>query len=393
MNSLRNVRTVAFYLPQFHAIPENNAWWGEGFTEWVSVRNARRQYPEHPVPSVPGVLGEYDLSRPEMLQRQSELAREGGVDAFCIYFYWFSGKRLLDGPTERWRKDPTLLPYCLSWANENWTRRWDGRNHEILAHQRYDEGYEQAVFQDLLPHFRADHYLKVAGCPVLLVHRSDLLPDAQRFSEVLRRLAAEAGLPGLHLVAAETKAGLRASSLGFDALAEFPPVGASTLRNAWVRPVAGLSPTFEGRLMSYDKLADSYARRREPRQIRYRCVAPGWDNTPRRQERATIYAGASPARYSKWLEHAREREAQRDGGGLVFINAWNEWGEGAYLEPDGRNGDAYLRATAGGHDLEQSSTAPVERRGFPSQAQVRSILRAAAGSVLGIARTARNAWR
>lgn len=389
------MRTVAFYLPQFHTIPENDEWWGEGFTEWVNVEAAEPVYAEHVHPRQHGVLGRYDLSDRMIHRQQSLLARGHGVDAFCMYFYWFNGHRLLEAPTNAWREDPSLLPYCLSWANESWTRRWDGKSRSVLMSQDYEPGFAAGLFADLLPHFRAPHYLRHAGLPILLVHRADHIPDAPGFARELRALAIEAGLPGLHLVAAETTPGLRPASVGFDAVAEFPPVGANTLRTAHLSPLAGVARGFRGRLMSYEKLARRFMTRTRPEFTRYRGVAPAWDNTARRRNAATVYVGASPARYAHWLASAIAGE-DRDRGeaGIVFVNAWNEWAEGAYLEPDGHLGDEYLRATAAPSSFVATHAVPDPRRGsFWSLAQLHSIALTAAGSAIAAVRRVRNSVR
>lgn len=388
------MRTIAFYLPQFHQIPENDEWWGEGFTEWTNVRRAKPMFDGHSHPRKPGPLGEYDLLNPEVHRAQSELARTYGVDAFCMYFYWFNGRRLLEKPIDMWQSDANLLPYCLSWANESWTRRWDGGSQHVLMPQDYEPGFEEEIFTDLLPHFSAPHYLHQHGNPVLVVHRADLIPDPPQFASKLRRLARAEGLSGIHLVAAETMPGLRPETIGFDALAEFPPVGSNTLRCAQLAPVADLDTNFRGRLLSYPRIADRFTRRRAPKFVRYRGVMPAWDNTARRQHDATIYVGASPERYAVWLAHARKAElAERGADGLVFINAWNEWAEGAYLEPDTDHGHRYLDATRGGDIGVHSVIRPTARRRRWSVTQIRSLVLIAGGTALATFRRIRQRLR
>lgn len=389
------MKTVAFYLPQFHEIPENNAWWGEGFTEWVNVRRARPSYSGHEQPRVAGDLGEYDLSDSDTHVRQSRLARDNGVDAFCMYFYWFNGQRLLEKPVESWREDGSLLPYCLSWANESWTRRWDGKSRDILMSQDYETGFAESLFNDLLPHFQAPHYLRQGGAPILVVHRAELIPDVVGMARTIRELARDAGLPGVHLVATETTPGVRPQALGFDAVVEFPPVGANTFATAQLRPLKDVDPTFRGRFMSYDKLAGKFASRLDPGFTRYRGVAPGWDNTARRQQAATVYVGASPSAYARWLQTARMAEQKARGeDGLVFINAWNEWAEGAYLEPDKHFGDSYLRATADPGAFRMSHEDSGTKFGrLWSYAQLHSLVLTIGGSVLSRIRRIRNALR
>lgn len=384
------MRTIAFYLPQFHTIPENDAWWGHGFTEWTNTRRARPQFAGHAQPRVAGELGEYTLLSQDTLRAQSDLARSADIDGFCMYFYWFDGKRLLEKPVDLWAADDTLLPYCLSWANEAWTRRWDGKEKEVLMPQTYSDGFEEGLFESLLPHFRQAHYLRQNECPILVVHRPNLIPDARRFSTEMRRLAREAGLAGLHIVGAETQPAMGPGDFGFDAIAEFPPVGSNTLSTAMLKPLSAVSRDFKGRLMSYARLAKRYSNRRDPSFVRYRGVTPGWDNTPRRMEKATVYHGATPQLYRRWLNSARAAEsAKRGKNGLVFINAWNEWAEGAYLEPDAKHGRSFLDATNISANAEHGTKDASNVTGrLWSVPQIRSLLMCGAGSVLRVARYA-----
>jgi hypothetical protein len=220
---------------------------------------------------------------------------------------------------------------------------------------------------------------------VLLVHRVSDVPRASRVAETWQLRAREAGLPGLHLVAAETRPGADPRRYGFDAAAEFPPVGSNTAATALTRPVKQLNPHFRGRLLSYERMAHRFMSRRRPRYVLHRGVTPGWDNTARRGVDATIYVGSSPHIYGRWLATAREDERRRHGSaGLVFVNAWNEWAEGAYLEPDRRwNGD-YLRATRWGAEVEPViGPLPSGRWTVP---HARSLLLLVAGSLLSSVR-------
>jgi hypothetical protein len=376
-------RTVAFYLPQYHVITENSAWWGEGFTDWTNVRRAKPLFEGHDQPRVPTGLGYYDLSEVETLRRQVELARAADIDAFCIYFYWFDGRRLLERPLELYRTSGIDFPYCLCWANEAWTRRWDGKDADVLMPQSYGVDFARDVFADLVLHFKQPNYLMMDGRPILVVHRADQIPDVRPTTDVWRRLAREHGLPGIYLIAAETKPGSDPRYWGFDALAEFPPVGSNTLGSALAGPRRQLVRSFRGRLLSYERLSQRFISRQQPVFELHRGVTPGWDNTPRRGNRATIYVGSSPRAYARWLAAARSDEARRRGNrGLVFVNAWNEWAEGAYLEPDQSFGSAYLEATRWYADPVGLPSAQKVPQGGWSASQLRSLLLLTIGSLL-----------
>lgn len=387
VNQDHRPKSIAFYLPQFHPIAENNTWWGDGFTEWTNVARAQPQYQGHDHPRRPTELGRYDLSDPQVMHFQAALAKEFDVDAFCFYFYWFGGKRLLETPLNAYLENGPQFPFCISWANESWTRRWDGKDKESLIAQVYSPTTASDVFDAFLPYLKDSRYVRVEGAAVVLIHRADQLPDG--YAEAWRKRAEESGVGPLLLIAAETKAGMSPRALGFDAVCEFPPVGSNTLSAARILPVRGLSGTFRGRLMSYPRMVRRFTNRRPPSFTRYRGVAPSWDNTARRQQASTIYIDASPFLYRRWLTHARAYEQRiRGRNGLVFINAWNEWAEGAYLEPDTSNGRSYLEATRLILSQELNRPSPA-RIGMVSLPWARSLCLALAGSVLQIGRRSR----
>lgn len=384
--------TVAYYLPQFHTIPENDAWWGEGFTEWVNVKRALPQFSGHDHPRAAATLGEYDLNEVDVMHEQARLASAHDIDAFCFYFYWFDGTRLLEKPLDNYIERGPDFPFCLSWANENWTRRWDGKENEVLIGQNYTNSTADEIFASFLPYFSDSRYLRLDGSLVLVVHRIDHIPNAVSVTARWKQLAQDYGLGTLHIIAAETKFGITPAPFGVDAVAEFPPVGSNTLRSAQIVPLRGLHPKFSGRLMSYPRMAKRFMRRKSPNFPRYKAVAPGWDNTARRGQRATIYVGNNPDVYGKWLSHAREVEERRpDSTGLVFINAWNEWAEGAYLEPDSTWGNKFLEATR--RDYETDGRPATIRVGRPSVAWIRSLALTTAGSALSLLRNVRSGIR
>ncbi len=344
-----DVRAIAFYLPQYHPIPENDAWWGKGFTEWSKVAEARPLYHGHYQPQLPADLGFYDLRVPEVRQAQARLARQYGVHGFCYYHYWFNGKRLLERPfTEVLASGEPDFPFCLCWANENWTRRWDGLGKELLISQEYSADADRALIRELIPAFRDPRYIRVRGRPLFLVYRANDLPDPSATAAIWREEAAAAGLPGLYLCRAETfqeaLAAQDPAQLGFDAACEFPPHGIQVARSS---ATAGLDPAFTGYAYDYAEAARLLATRPAPPYRRFHTVMPSWDNTPRVARRANLAVNATPEAYRSWLETVCNR-TRRDFEGderLVFINAWNEWGEGCHLEPDRRHGLTWLEAT------------------------------------------------
>jgi hypothetical protein len=339
------VKVLAFYLPQFHPIPENDRWWGKGFTEWTRVTRARPQFAGHYQPHLPERLGFYDLRLPEARAGQAALARGHGIHGFCYYYYWFGTKTLLDRPlAEMLAGGEPDLPFCLCWANENWTRRWDGAERELLIEQRYGPELDAALIEDLMPMFRDRRYLRVRGAPVLLVYRPGSIPEPLATTARWRRAARERGLPDLHLVAALTFGVQDPRPLGFDAAVEFPPHGENLPENECA--VDGIDPAFGGVVVDFQAVVRRRLELPPPPFRLYRTAMAGWDNTPRLGRRATVFQGASPAAYEEWLRalvtaarlgHPEHR--------LIFVNAWNEWAEGAHLEPDERFGTGYLEAT------------------------------------------------
>lgn len=380
------VRTIAYYLPQFHRIPENDRWWGEGFTEWTNVRRARPLFPGHEQPKRPGALGWYDLTDPGVAEAQAALARAHGVDGFCYYFYWFNGKRLLERPLEAMLERGTPdFPFCVCWANENWTRRWDGREQDVLMAQHYDLGDSARLFDEFLRLFRDRRYIRVAGRPLLLVYRSSLIPDVAATMAMWRERAARAGVPEPYLVACETSDRTVPAGEGFDATVEFPPHRHhAVMLNA---QVAGLDPAFSGLVTSYRAQVMQSLTRYADRAKRFRCVFPSWDNTARQSTRGTVFVGSSPELFGYWVEAMVQDTRRRLAGDerLLFVNAWNEWAEGCCLEPDARYGTQYLEALRDG--LRRGAALPIVSFERPRFADVVRETRAAAGTdELAIAR-------
>jgi lipopolysaccharide biosynthesis protein len=346
----RRPKVLAFYLPQFHEIPENDAWWGTGFTDWVNVEQARSLYDGHPQPVEPGELGRYDLSDPGVMRRQAALASDHGVDGFVMHHYWFDGRPLLDTPLSNLLDDPTIdFPFALCWANENWTRRWDGLDSEVLIAQSYSDGWADRFYDDVLPALGDDRYLRVDGRPLLVLYRIGHIDNARAAIERWKERAKSDGLGGLHVLAVAHSRQFEGLPRGIedcvDGLIQFPPLAGIGLKS--VRKLApGVSARLKGDVYSYDSAVNSAdLTTTGPHGLRvHPGVMPGWDNTPRRGESAYVFHGANPLSFRRWLARAAGAAVADGQAPLLFVNAWNEWAEGAHLEPDVRFGRAYLEA-------------------------------------------------
>ena len=344
-------RLLAFYLPQFHPIPENDAWWGDGFTEWVNVQKATPLFPGHYQPHVPADLGSYDLRSPEVREAQANLAREFGVYGFCYYHYWFNGKILLGQPfDEVLASGKPDFPFCLCWANENWTRAWDGLDQQVLIAQNYSPEDDRAHIRWLANAFQHENYIRIQGKPLFLVYRASKIPDPLRTTSLWREEAKAMGIGDLFLCTVESLPNDRLDPIsnGFDAAVEFQPDWAS---------LGPPSQQLENGNSVHDYAAFVERMLQKPMASypRIPCVTTGWDNTARRRENAYIFKDSTPELYGKWLGEVLDRESEEN---LVFINAWNEWGEGCHLEPCEKWGFGYLEATRSALRASQASQAP-----------------------------------
>lgn len=344
---MQDVQLIAFYLPQFHPIAENDAWWGEGFTEWTNVRRARPNFVGHEQPRVPTELGYYDLRSGETRAAQADLARRYGIHGFCYYHYWFDGKRLLEQPLNAVvAGNAPDFPFCVCWANENWSRRWDGGNDELLIAQHYTPENDRRFIDELLPLMRDRRYIRVGDRPLLLIYRANLLPDPRRTADTFRRVVRADGLGDLLLCFVQHPASSATpDQLGFDAAVEFPPHGMKAV--PLTEHIDRINPAFNGEVWDYVSAARFALQRPLPDHKMFRGAMVGWDNTPRVQNNGQIFVNNHPKNYRRWLSGIIDttRRTAPVGERVVFINAWNEWGEGCYLEPDQQFGRGYLEAT------------------------------------------------
>jgi len=344
-----DVKAIAFYLPQFHSIPENDEWWGTGFTEWTNVRRGEPQFKDHHQPHVPSDLGYYDLRETEVLERQIALAQAYGIYGFCLYYYWFAGKILLDLPIrymlERGEPD---FPFCICWANENWTRRWDGLENDILMGQQHSPEDDLAFLHHIESILLHKNYIRVEGKPLLIVYQPSLLPDAQATAERWREAFRARGHGEIFLAAAQTfEYRSPPHEYGFDAVIQFPP---HTKCAPIIGIAKGVNRSFAGQIYDYNQTKWSFIYEMSelsPSRRIYPGVMPSWDNTARRQNKSSVWINSSPESYYDWLRQVASflRKTKPHDDRLVFINAWNEWAEGCHLEPDQIFGYGWLNAT------------------------------------------------
>lgn len=351
-----DIKTIAFYLPQFHNSPHNNKWWGDGFTEWTNTEKSIPRFTGHYQPRRPHkTVGHYDLAEADALRKQVSLARQHGIYGFCIYHYWFSGEQLLSTPTNILLNNPDIdINFCLCWANENWTRQWDGLDSEILIQQSYSERDPEAFIDHLKPYLSDRRYIRVEGKPVIIVYKAHLIPNAADVFSTWRKKWHEISGQDLLIWAARTdRADPSCIGLGgvIDATVEFPPHMFPMQADATYEiDQRSINVSTSGHIFDYRKLVNDIIR--EPLTARdqayYRCVMLGWDNAARREVGWSVWYGFSLKEYYAWFRHIIEysRSMFAEERRFVFINAWNEWAEGTYLEPDEKYGYASLNVTS-----------------------------------------------
>lgn len=343
-----SVRYLAFYLPQYHPFPENNRWWGEGFTEWTNVTKAVPQFVGHNQPRLAGELGYYDLRNTDILRQQMELAKMYGIYGFCIYYYWFNGKKLMDKPLNLIMNHLELnLPFCLCWANENWSRKWDGKNQDILIAQDYNDDFPEKFIKDILPYMSDARYIRFQGKPVLIIYNANEIPNLKQTLQFWRNYCNQSGIGEIQLLAVDFALNNVSREAGFDGFVEFPPhsiyhYGMDTINSELSIVDAG----YAGRIFDYGQIV------REKRYLSrcvenyYKGIFLGWDNTARRPKDATVYHRFTISAFKEWLTDITKltMEKHMEDDRYVFINAWNEWAEGTYLEPDRKYGYAALNS-------------------------------------------------
>lgn len=369
LTNTNKIKFLAYYLPQYHSIPENDKWWGKGFTEWTNVRKSKPLFKEHYQPIVPGQLGYYDLLKhPSIQEEQAKLAKDHGVDGFIYYQYWFGNKMLLESPAEAMLKNKNInIPFCFCWANETWKGIWHGLdNAEVLIEQEYDgiNGYE-AYFNYLLLFFKDSRYIKVDNKPMFHVYKLDDIPDLDVFIDTFNALAIKNGFDGIHLVA----------TIASDALVNNKSIYAKVGVDVFMKIRYGLDfifleDTLFGKIerklkRKFRKVFKSNKHideRQKPLIFDYKkgveklnrkfpdkkyipCVFPNWDNTARSANKAMIFKNATPQSWKVHLENTiEEMKKNPENPPFLVIKSWNEWAEGNYLEPDFKYGLQWLEA-------------------------------------------------
>lgn len=367
------IKVISFYLPQFHEIPENNEWWGKGFTEWVNVKKAKPLFENHNQPRIPLEDNYYDLKNVDVMKWQAKIAKEHGIYGFCFYHYWFDGKLLLEKPVENYLKDKTIdFPFCISWANEHWTNQWVSSKNNVLIEQKYGEEKDWIEhFEYLLPYFKDKRYIKKDDKPVIIIYRPELIDCMKKMIECWQKLAKENGLKGLCVMSQRVDIVLNnpnADVSMIDNFIEYQPGTVFVTKNRKNRFINFLKknkrrfdyylekrfPKLSGskimnknkslKIFNYDEIWKEIIKQKPICKNSIPCAFVDWDNTPRKKERGSVIYGANPdsfKKYFKMLVDKTKKEYKQD---MMFIFAWNEWAEGGYLEPDKKYGHGYLEA-------------------------------------------------
>lgn len=352
---MNKIQTIAFYLPQFYPTPENDEWWGKGFTEWTNVGRAKPLFKGHYQPRIPADLGYYDLRVPEVREQQAQMASEAGIDGFCYWHYWFAGRRLLDKVfSEVLESKNPNYPFCLCWANHSWyAKTWDPKiPDKLLIEQTYPgkEDYENH-FYAMLAAFKDNRYMKINGKLIFAIYDPLGIPEPDIFMSTWNNLAIANGLKGFHFIGFTFDSSKieKVLGVGFDSVIIDYTLATCQYKT---HPIISFYERIKRkilkipRLRTYDQYVNCVLNNYKANQHTLPCIVPNFDHSPRSAYRGTIFTNSTPRKWEFLLKEIYNRVSQKEGEKFIFIKAWNEWGEGNYLEPDLRYGKQYLEAIA-----------------------------------------------
>lgn len=337
-----DIKTLTFYLPQYHTFKENDEWWGKGFMEWTNTKKSLPRFKDHYQPRTPHKdIGYYTLDNIETIKKQVELAKQHGIYGFCFYYYWFSGKRLMEKPLDLFLKSDIDFQFCLCWANENWTRTWDGQKNDVLIKQDYSEKDYENFIKDIKKYIQDKRYIKIDDKPVIMIYNPKEIPNFKKTVENWRKFARKLNIGELYIMSKCDMYDTSYTNTEFvDAEFDFPPQGIGHKEAM----ITGLESS---KIYNYEKIVDDIEhlyRNHYPLKPFYYSCTMGWDNSARRKDNYTVYYNYSLESFYKWLRIIIEetRRRNKDENRYIFINAWNEWAEGTYLEPDEKYGYANI---------------------------------------------------
>jgi len=347
-----DVKTIAFYLPQFHTIHENDEWWGKGFTEWTNVTKSMPLFPGHYQPHLP-LETFYDLSDVDVMKRQVELAKNYGIYGFCFHYYWFSGKRLLEKPLENYlnTKEGLDFPFCINWANHSWTRVWDASEQDILIEQKHSEEDDLACIADICRYVKDNRYIRVNGKPLISIYNPDYMPDANKTISIWRDYCRQNGFGEIHIIGVDSA--IRDPMIyNLDGGIAQSPHDINHFYSPELQDFHKDVPSINGqaacRIKDMERYVGEKMYLKDGRDNLYPGIITSFDQSPRRKTGYIHVLDVTPRLYREWLYDSliKSKKCFEEGNRFVFINAWNEWAEGMHLEPDRRHGYAYLQATA-----------------------------------------------
>ena len=333
-----DVKVFAYYLPQFHSIDINDNNYGKGFTEWTNVASSTPLFSGHYQPKIPYDLGFYNLMQPGVMERQVEIAKAYGLYGFCFYYYWFSGKKVLEKPLEYFLNSDIDFPFHFCWANENWSKLWDGGDKEVILKQEAKDDDAEKFFKDILPFIKDKRYEKINNKPLLMVYRPSLFGKEYfiNFADTLNKLAKKEGFDGFYIMGSNAFGFNDPEGYKCEGIIEFPPhelycseVETKMISSNYSTKVFDMSHYIKNKKFIY-----------KPNYKLFKTCFPSWDNTPRKAYSGGSIYQLTDEEYSYWLSSLLKwtKENNLDNEQYVYINAWNEWAEGAILEPTTRYG-------------------------------------------------------